>query len=103
MRRLIHESTLAGDTDCCQDVVAGHHDRSYFCLPNLGENSCCGGLQLVFEDDKPNKVQAEFGVLSFHFLRLDPAELRDVFGSAADDSVALVGVVGEKFLVIIGD
>ena len=93
MRRLVHESTLAGHADGCQDVVARYHDCSYFSLPDLREDRRSSGFQFVLKDDKPDKVQARFDVLPLHFLRLYPAELRDVLCSATNNSITLVSVV----------
>lgn len=56
VRSLVNQIALPCDTDGSQDVVSSAHDLSDASFSEFIENTCCARLQLVLEDNEPDKI-----------------------------------------------
>jgi hypothetical protein len=99
----IHKTTLSCHANSRQDVVTSNHYSSNIGLKKLLNDSCSGRLKLVLKNDEANKVKVTFNLTSGHLLSLDPAELLKVTASNTNNTITLVSVPRQKFIVILRD
>lgn len=99
----IHQSTLAGNTDGRQNVVASHHDCADIRIQQLLDHACGGGFELVLEDDEADEIEIALYFSTSHLLSLDPAQLLQVSSSAGNDTIPLVGVERKPFFIVLGN
>lgn len=103
MRIAVQKSAFSRNADGCEDIVSCHHDGTNVGIQELLQHGCRRRLQLVLENNEPDKVEPALDFGPGQLLRLDPAKFRQVPRRAADDSIPLVGVVGKLLVVIARD
>lgn len=93
MRTAIEKSALSRNTYGREYVITRDHHSPDVRIHKFFQNTCRRGFQLVLEYDETHKSEPTLDFAPGHLLCFMPSQIRQVSRSAANDPVALMGVV----------
>src|SRR5690606_1917002 len=95
------KATFPAHRDGGKNIVTCNHHFPDTGALELVDDTFGLRLQLVLEDDKPNKVEVLLCIRTLQLVASNPTKLWHIFRCTTDNSVATVCVVGEQLIVIL--